>query len=234
MNLSPVTQRKPSTWPFYVVCDVSGSMWRTDLGPGPTPWDLIDSGVLHLMNEIDREPLARDICQLSIVAFGDQVDTLLPLTRFLDDGLQLTRPMPKQRWTDYAKVFEYLARQVEADHRRVSSSYRSKRPTVFFITDGSPYVDGKAQPHAAWRPHLDRLKALPCQPIVVALGLGRALRQTIEIVPTNPGIGCVAQQGQRPAQLLEVIIDAIIDSITLSVSHEGFVFHVPQGMERVV
>lgn len=225
---------KPEAWPFYVVCDVSSSMWHEEFHPGNdyTPWNIMSDGLGALLDEIDRSPSAHDICHLSVIAFGERVETVLPLTQFHDDKVVFGH-LPKLVFTDYAQVFHHLAQTVENDYYRLSHTHILKRPTIYFLTDGRPQTDAGDQADQQWRPYLDALHALPSMPIMVSLGFGNAPEDALRAIASEPGPACVADDSAQPSDLLRAIINSIIKSVKRSAETQQFVFDLPAGMRRL-
>lgn len=224
--------RRPRAWPFYLVCDVSSSMYREDVHGTYTPWHVIRDGLADLLDEINHSMQARDRCHLSIIAFSDEVQTVLPLTPFRYDGLQIPS-LPKGVYTNYAKVFRHLNSAVASDFANLSKSYQVDRPVVFFVTDGRPEIDGDVQPDPMWTPDLRSLHSLGCEPIVVALGLGTALEDALNTIKRRPGVACIAEEGTLPADLLRSIINSIIFSVVNTAGKGEFEFVLPYGMRLV-
>jgi uncharacterized protein YegL len=226
-----IRDRKPDAWIFYVVCDVSGSMHAERPDGSITPWQVIYDGLGDILFEIHESPTARDIAHMSILAFGDRVEEVLPLTSLRDDVY--IPSLPKGGWTNYAAVFDWLAQAVPRDYDRLSAQFRVKRPAVYFITDGQPVVEGVAQPDELWKAPLKALHDHSSKPIVTALGLGEAVERTLCDVRSSPGQAWVASPEAVPGQLLGAIIDQIIKSVVQSSSGDDFVFETPRGMRRV-
>lgn len=168
---------------------------------------------------------------MSILAFGDRVEEVLPLTSLRDDVY--IPGLPKGGWTDYAAVFDYLAHVIPWDFQRLSVDFRVKRPAIYFITDGQPVVGGKVQPDELWKIPLKALHEHLSKPIITSLGLGEAIERTLCEVRSSPGQAWVATPEAVPGQLLGAIIDQIIKSVVQSSSGDDFVFETPRGMRRI-
>jgi uncharacterized protein YegL len=228
-------QADATAWPFYIVCDVSQSMWDEAFYPKQdyTPWHVMRDGMIDLLYEIDLEPRACAWCHLSVIAFSDEVQVVLPLTAMTTPNVHLG-DLPKGGWTDYAAVFKFLSDRVAQDFAMLDNpGTHIKRPTVYFITDGEPQTHGKAQPDADWLPHLRALHNHKSEPIVVALGLGIVKESTLLQIRAAPGPACVAMPGVSPGDLLSAIVGDIIQSVLNSTSRGEFSFEVPAGMRRL-
>lgn len=225
--------RLPTAWPFYVIYDVSESMWHSKFHHTDyTPWHVMRDGLADLLAEIDFEPSAKDCCHLSVVAFSDQVEVILPLTPMSSDDVNIGA-LPQGGTTDYALVFDHLANQLARDYDHLVQHYSLKRPVVYFVTDGAPFVNGRVQPDAVWVPPLQRLHAHESQPIVVALGLGTVEERALATVRAAPGPACVAEAGVSPGELLRAIVGSIIKSVINSSGRDEFLFDIPAGMRRL-
>lgn len=228
----PARLQAEKVWPFYVVYDVSYSMWNPDAFGDYTPWHVMRDSLADLIYEINYSPAARDICHLGVFAFSEDVKTVLPLTPLRNNGLTIP-VLPQGRETNYAKIFKALAQTIQNDYARLSKGSRVKRPTVYFVTDGEAQTGGKLQPESVWGPELQRLHGLDSRPVIVALGLGDARETALRTIRSAPGPACVAEIGALPGQLLKAIVNSIIFSVVNSAGRDEFVFDLPPGMRRV-
>ena len=224
-------------FPFYVVCDVSQSMWepRFNEGQAVMPLSIVEDALPDMLSVLEDDPTAHDTAHLGVVAFGDSPVSVLPLTPLASDPA--IPALPRQIFTNYGEVFRYLDWQLRTDHERLTSANLGTfKPVVFFLTDGNPQVDGKAQADSAWVPYRQGLGShdFPFRPIIVALGIGSVDPDTVrKIRSTSPlGVACVADGNIIPGDLLRAIITSIIFSISKSVMGE-FTFRTPAGMRRL-
>ncbi|PWK65219.1 uncharacterized protein YegL [Streptomyces sp. CG 926] len=233
-------------FPFYVVCDVSQSMWKEgvykpsgDAGrlAGRTPYDALCEAVPDLLWKLQLDATACDAAHISVVTFAESPRTVVPLAR--PDTVNHIDSLPKGSQTDYAKVLAHLARQVDQDCRELEREYALKRPTVFFLTDGDPYVGSARQPDDAWLPYRAQLVGLKWAPQVAAFGFGNVRPATLVRLAT-PAMGDGRQS--RPmafrstaqvsvSDLLEALIDTLFISISASVSEDKLDLRVPEGMQ---
>lgn len=226
-----VNKKLPEAWPFYIVYDVSQSMWDPAVHGGYTPWHVMRDSVPDLIREVSYIPQAKDTCHTCLITFADDAKVLLPLTRL---SQKLVVPsLPQGTETNFAKVFKLLATAVRDDYQKLSRNYHVKSPAVYFVTDGVAQAGGKLQPESAWRPELRKLHSLDCQPIVVALGLGEAEEQALCLIKANAGPACVAGEHAVPAQLLKAIVFSIIKSVVNSTDRGEFAFDLPPDMRRL-
>jgi uncharacterized protein YegL len=114
--------------PFYIICDVSGSM-TGDMRD-------LNNGVSELVQEIMKDPVADDLAMLSIIAFDDSARTVVPLNFPTAINLQ---PLSAGGLTNYTAAFQEFHRAFQADRTRLKSEgKRVFRPCIFFLTDGEP------------------------------------------------------------------------------------------------
>lgn len=232
-----VTARK--VFPFYIVCDVSRSMW--DRGffrdqPILTPLDMVEQALPDMIGVLEDDPTTYDTAYLSVVAFGDTPVPVLPLTPLRDNPP--ISALPRQTSTNYAAVFDFLCQQLNSDYQSFQAAGLSTyTPVLFFVTDGNPQVDGNSQPDSQWVPYRNHLESsgFPFKPVVVALGIGNVTPETVILLRSiHPrGAACVANNGAAPGDLLRSIIESIKFSISSSVGHGDFVFDTPSGMRRL-
>lgn len=225
-------------FPFYVVCDVSRSMWDPDFNKGQpvTPLSVVESALPDMLSVLEQDPVACDTAHLGIIAFGDSPVQILPLTPLSDDP---TIPaLPRQGATDYASVFGYLDQLLRSDHKHFAQwGLGFYTPVIFFLTDGNPQVNGREQPETVWMQQRRLLEASdhPFKPVVVSLGIGSVDPDTVSKLRSNRpvGVACVADGGVVPGDLLRSIINSIRFSISNSVGHGEFQFKIPRGMRRL-
>ncbi|MFC8428074.1 hypothetical protein [Streptomyces sp. NPDC057253] len=228
-------------WPFYVVCDVSQSMWHQDWHPDEllSPHYIMNSSFAGMMEAMDKDVSARHIAHLSVIAFHDTATVVTPLCKIADGAPE--RPiyaLPKGSQTNYADAFRKLDTVIRQDTARLTEQRQHvKGPAVFFITDGRPEVAGKRQADEVWLLERDKLTNpdFPYRPRIIALGLGTVDEDTLRKIATDDpaGAACIADPGATPADLLRSIIDIIVFSVTHSSASGSFVFDTPKGMRRV-
>ncbi len=115
--------------PFYVICDVSGSM---------TPdMPLLNEGIQKLRQSIVQNPVVDDVAHISIISFSTNARVVMPLSQMSD------QPMPTlvtdRGVTNYGKAFRELARAIPPDAAALrAQGYKIFRPCAFFLTDGEP------------------------------------------------------------------------------------------------
>lgn len=136
---------------FYIVCDESGSM-------GPNGGiQAINVALPELHATLAADPLVVDKSRLSIIAFSDTAEVILPLARVTD-----VADMPgvaEQGMTNYGLAFALLRQTIEYDIKTMKSQgYRVYRPCVFFMSDGEPTDQWEGEYQAlinhSYRPHI--------------------------------------------------------------------------------
>jgi uncharacterized protein YegL len=225
-------------FPFYVVCDVSRSMWDPEFNEDRqlTPLSVIEDALPDMLTVLEEDPVAADTAYLSVIAFGDKPEAVLKLTSLQEDPA--IPALPRQGSTDYAQVFEFLDELLRDDQQRLTNAnLGTYTPVVFFLSDGNPQVNGHAQPEEKWLPARERLEAPahPFHPVIVALGIGDVSEDTVRKLRSNrpPGVACAAESTVIPGDLLRAIMNSIVFSISRSEGQGEFQFRTPQGMRRL-
>lgn len=238
-------------FPFYVVCDVSRSMWDPDFlgltgprrGPGHvdvlTPFQQIEQSLPGLIETLEDDISVRDTAHISVIAFGDQPQVVLPLTPLNSDqsSALFISPMVKQYSTGYVAIFRHLQQQIRDDVKRlIAGGSELYTPAIYFITDGNPQARGRMQTTADWIHLREGFEDVnfPVSPTIVALGLGDVAPGTVRLIASGRprGVACMAN-GQAPDTLLAEIIESIMHSIGNSSGSGHLEFRVPVGMTRL-
>ncbi|KAB1906943.1 hypothetical protein F8279_12725 [Micromonospora sp. AMSO1212t] len=204
--------------PFYIVCDVSGSMCG-DMAD-------LNAGVTGLRQEIMKDPVADDLAMLSVIAFDDTARTVMPLN--FPSAMEL-QTLNCGGLTNYTAAFQEFHRAFEADRVRLKSEgKRVFRPCVFFLTDGEPTS----------RDHLQVFQQLlgydpvtkqgnPRYPYVTPFGFRSATEESMKAL-AYPNFGekkgryFLAKQGASVPSLLKAI-SGMIGTSVLSSSLSGTV-----------
>lgn len=188
---------------FYIVCDESGSMG--DNGGIAE----INAALPELHAAIATDPLVVDKSRLSIIAFSDQAEVILPLCKVTD-----VVEMPGVREggaTNYGEAFRLLQAAIEYDVESLKSQgYRVLRPCVFFISDGDP-TD-------SWEYHYQALMGHRYRPHLVAFGVGDA-GESPQILAKVATLRCYAGRDRSNAgRALANVIGSIGNTIVSSTS----------------
>jgi uncharacterized protein YegL len=117
--------------PFYLVCDVSGSMSRD--------MPALNEGIRKLRRAIVGQPQVDDVAQIGIITFSTTAQVVLPLAQMSEEQ------MPKlvsQAATNYGAAFRLLAQTIQQDVAQLKAQrLKVYRPCAYFLTDGLP-TDG--------------------------------------------------------------------------------------------
>ncbi|MCZ7472973.1 MULTISPECIES: VWA domain-containing protein [unclassified Micromonospora] len=204
--------------PFYIVCDVSGSMCG-DMAD-------LNAGVAGLRQEIMKDPVADDLAMLSVIAFDDTARTVMPLN--FPSAMEL-QTLSCGGLTNYTAAFQEFHRAFEADRVRLKNEgKRVFRPCIFFLTDGEPTS----------RDHLQVFQQLlgydpvtkqgnPRYPYVTPFGFRSATEESMKAL-AYPNFGekkgryFLAKQGASVPSLLKAI-SGMIGTSVLSSSLSGTV-----------
>jgi uncharacterized protein YegL len=114
--------------PFYLLCDVSGSMYgdMTDL----------NAALAQLRTDIMSNPVVDDLTMLSVITFASDARTVVPLAP--PSQVQLPT-LTAGGGTNYSAAFREYHRAFEQDRARLKAEGKKVyRPCVFFLTDGAP------------------------------------------------------------------------------------------------
>ncbi|MFA1538498.1 vWA domain-containing protein [Actinomadura monticuli] len=221
-------------FPFYVVCDVSQTMWDPDFNTSARiPLDVLQDAVPDLIYRAELDQTICDAALISVIEFSSRAEVLLPLTRpgETDD----LRRFNRGDQTDYAVVFDLLRRRIDEDCRRLAQTYDLKQPAVFFLTDGIPFVGDRDQPESVWLPARNRLLApdFDFRPQLVAFGFGQARRNVLCRVASEQGgrrLAFIADRAMDVSEVLGALIDTLFISISASVAQGDLAVRVPEGM----
>lgn len=198
--------------PFYLVCDVSGSM-HNDL-------PALNAGIADLRDEIMKDPVADDLSMLSVIAFHSTATTVAPL----DFPTAVTlKPLTCGGLTNYSAAFREFHRAFEGDHARLrSEGKRVFRPCIFFITDGEPTSTDHTQVFQqllGYDP--DTRQGNRAYPYVTPFGFRDATEETMKSLayPTfgeKKGRYFLAKQGASITQMLKAMAGMIATSVLSS------------------
>jgi len=200
--------------PFYIICDVSGSMYG-DMAA-------LNSGLAQLRQEIMKDPVVDDLVMLSVIAFNHDARTVVPLTAPTEVSLpQLTAG----GGTGYGAAFREFHRAFEEDKKRLKGEgKRVFRPCIFFLSDGEPgdtdYLRTFDQLFSYDR---ETKQGNAAYPYVTTFGFRDATQQTMEAIayprsgePNKRGRWFIAKQGHAVDQLLKSMAGVIGQSVLKS------------------
>lgn len=240
-------------WPFYIVCDVSSSMhadsfaeyWgsETDETDDETektsPWRLMCQLMPEVVGELGEDEDVRQQVHLAVIQFADRAETILKLTRL--DQIISVENFSKGGLTDFAAVWEHLARMIPENQKELTSAgFKSERPTIFFITDGNPDIGSREQTVNDWKQHVYEMRRAIGDarryPRIIAIGLGGMSNEDVllELHSKSPhGAAVIANDINKVSIIVKAVIEQIKKSITYSVLRGDFTWDVPEGMKNL-
>lgn len=144
---------------FYIVCDESASMGENG------GIEQVNAAFPELHSTLAADPLVVDKCRLSIIAFSDDAEVILPLCRISE--VEVMPGVKESGATSYGAAFALLEATIQSDVERLARrGYRVLRPCVFFISDGDPTDQ--------WQPAYDSLMSSEVRPNIISFGVGDA------------------------------------------------------------
>ena len=191
---------------FYMVLDESGSM-------GPNGGiQAINTALPELHATLAADPLVVDKSRLAIIAFSDNAEVILPLSKVTDvsdmPGVQ------EAGVTNYGQAFRLLRSTIETDVQSLKQQgYRVYRPCVFFMSDG--------EPSDQWEAEYQNLMNHEYHPGIVAFGVDGADPTTLAKIAT---LRCyVGRDTVGAGRALASVMSSIGNSIISSTSnaHSG-------------
>lgn len=185
--------------PFYVVCDESYSM-EDHIGA-------LNDGLRKLHTAVGSDPVVADKTRFCVIGFSDDAEVLLGLAD-LSDVTQMQGLVVKGG-TNYGAAFRLLRDTIESDVVKLKDEgCRVYRPAAFFLSDGQPNYDWKAEfarlTDPSWKP----------RPNIVAFGFGAVDEATIAEIGTFKSF--VADNTIGPAEALHEFASALTKSIVQS------------------
>lgn len=185
--------------PFYVVCDESYSM-QDDI-------DALNDGLRQLHAAVGSDPVVADKTRFCVIGFSDDAEVLLELSD-LSEVTQM-QGLAVKGGTNYGAAFRLLRDTIDSDVDRLrGEGCRVYRPAAFFLSDGLPNYD--------WKADYDRLTdpAWKRRPNIVAFGFGDVDRSTIAAIGTFSSF--VANESLSPGDALREFASALTKSIVQS------------------
>ena len=115
--------------PFYLICDVSGSM-SADMNS-------LNDGVERLRKAIVAEPIVDEVAQICVMTFSDTSKVVMPMSQMSHQN-SVPR-LSVEGGTNYGAAFRGLASAIVSDSADLKrQGYKVYRPCAFFLTDGAP------------------------------------------------------------------------------------------------
>lgn len=193
--------------PFYLLCDVSGSM---------TPHiGALNQALIEFRDELARNPVLSDKVQFGVVDFAEDARTVVPLGDFSCADLD-HRQLTPRGGTSYGAAFRAMRATIEKDRAAGAEQFRYFRPAVFFLTDGEPTDNG-------WQPAFTELTAFDertgqgfqAYPLFVPFGIGDADAATLSklVHPQDRSVLFMANTGTSPATAIAKMTEAMLKSV---------------------
>jgi uncharacterized protein YegL len=195
--------------PFYLVCDVSFSMFHE--------MPALNAGVKKLRQSIVSEPVVDDVAQICVMTFSDEANVVVPLGPLSATEIP---PLAAQNLTDYGAAFRKLAATIETDRARLrEQGYRIYRPCAFFLTDGLPT---DANWHRTFVETLtynaETREGMTAHPIFVPFGFREAREEILRQLAYPPNR---AKWYHAKAVAIEQVLGGLLDIIKKSVISSG-------------
>lgn len=124
----PIAAEGQIVMPFYLICDVSYSMYNDMLA--------LNDNIKRLRRAIIAEPVVDDIVQFCVMTFSDSARVVMPMDQMSEGEIPA---LSVEGGTNYGAAFRLLAQTIMADSAGFrAQGYRVYRPCAFFFTDGEP------------------------------------------------------------------------------------------------
>ena len=197
--------------PIYLVIDNSESM----VGE---PLDAVNQGLLQLISELRKEPMAVETARISVISFSNRARQIIPLTdiaRFAPPTLSVGPG------TSLGAAFELLGQSVKNDVRKSTTSQKGDwKPIVFLLTDGLPTDD--------WQVGFSRFEKLidKSEVNIIAIGCGEdADLGILKIITPN----VLVMKNMSPGDFAAFFkwVSASVTTASVSASREGGGMNLP-------
>jgi uncharacterized protein YegL len=196
--------------PFYLVVDVSYSMSGDKLKQANdvTP---------QLADALAKNPILNDKIRFGLIDFSDDARVVLPLS---DMSAQNSLPgLSIRGGTNFGAAFQLLRTQVDADVAQLrADGYKVHRPAVFFLTDGEPGDDWRADFQALTQYDAKTGSGFKYYPVIVPFGVGGANRDIMRqlVHPLSKSKLYMMSDGADPAAAIKAMAEILISSVLAS------------------
>jgi uncharacterized protein YegL len=194
--------------PFYLLCDVSASMYKE--------MKALHDGVKRLRWAIVAEPVVDDVAQICVITFSDSANVIVPM------GPMSETEVPQfaaDNLTNYGVAFRLLAQTIERDRAKLrAQGYRIYRPCAFFLTDGLPT---DRDWHKTFRDTLtydpETGRGMEAHPIFVPFGFREASEEILGQLAYPPGRAYWYHAKDMPIETaLKGVLDTIMETVVSS------------------
>jgi uncharacterized protein YegL len=199
-----------SVMPFYLICDVSASMWQE--------MTALHAGVMRLWEAIVQSPIINAVARICVMTFSDDARVVVGLRQMSD----LPEGMPKfayENQTHYGAAFRMLAREIPRDYAELRRhGHNVFRPCVYFLTDGEPSDHN-------WRQALSDMLSdagmarMRAYPIIVPFGFRDATDSTLRRLAYPPGVG---RWYHASSSTVATALEELLGIIRFSVLESGY------------
>jgi uncharacterized protein YegL len=195
--------------PFYLICDVSFSMYREMAA--------LNEGVKRLRRAIVAEPVVDDVAQVCIMTFSDTARVIVPMGPMSESEVPELVP---ENATNYGAAFRALAQVIEQDSARLrEQGYRVYRPCAFFLTDGLPTDSDWHRTFTSTLTYDQRTgRGMRSHPIFVPFGFRDAQEEVLGQLAYPPGR---ATWYHAKSAAIEIVLKGVLDIIMKTVVSSG-------------
>lgn len=197
--------------PFYLLCDVSGSM--------SLHIATLNQALVEFRDTLAKDPVLSDKVQFGVVDFSDDAREVIPLGDFAEADIDRHR-LGVRGGTSYAAGFTKLREVIKRDITSGAAQYKYFRPAVFFLTDGYPN-GGEDWPTAfaeltAFDPATGQ--GNKSYPLFVPFGIGDADASVLSqlIHPMDRSALFMANAGTTPAAAIQKMTEGMLKSMLAS------------------
>lgn len=200
--------------PFYLICDISGSMSRH--------MKELNRSLNELFSSIARNPIIDDTVMVSVITFDHNAQVAVPLSAPSEGSVPELR---SAGGTSYAAAWACYATAVAEDYDALKAEgAQFFRPCVFFLTDGDDLGSNWQEVFQAYLGRdFDTGVGNPMYPFVVSFGFGDASIESLSALAYPPQHPNVSKPGRwylaaktGPGEMLKAIIPMIAQSVVNS------------------
>lgn len=196
--------------PFYLVIDVSFSMAGKKM-------DSANQILPSVADALARNPILNDKVRFALLDFSDDARVVLPLC---DISEQTTLPgLSIRGGTCYGAAFRALRTQVQTDVTQLrADGYKVYRPAVFFLSDGEPGDDWRADFAALTEYDPATGNGFKWYPVVVPFGVEDADRDTMRelVYPLSKSKLYMMSDGADAPAAIRAMAEVLISSVLAS------------------
>lgn len=197
--------------PFYLLCDVSGSM-------GPHIGTL-NQALADFRDALAKDPVLSDKVQFGVVDFSDDARDVIPLGDFTAADIEQHR-LSARGGTSYAAAFTKMGEVINRDIAAGRGQFKFFRPAVYFLTDGYPNGGDGWQAAFAALTEFDPASGHgnKSYPLFVPFGIGDADAAVLSqlVYPKDRSALFMANAGTSPAEAIQKMAHGMLKSMLAS------------------